>query len=70
MELYNYEIVADKNLQDKYRKFLQDKIKQLLKAKGKRAKKKNNIIINQYYNDLYALESNLIHKDFLNSLGN
>lgn len=70
MELYNYEIVADKNLQDKYRKFLQDKIEQLLKAKGKRAKEKNNRIINQYYNDLHVLESNLIHKDFLNSLGN
>ena len=70
MDLYNYEIITEKNMQDKYRKFLQDKIEQLLKAKGKRAKEKNNIIINQYYNDLHALESNLIHKDFLNSLGN
>ena len=40
MDLYNYEIITEKNMQDKYRKFLQDKIKQLLKAKGKRAKEK------------------------------
>ena len=40
MELYNYEIVIDKTLQDKYKKYLQNRVEQLLKAKGKRAKEK------------------------------